>query len=58
MITINTVWVLDVKKGANELSGPFAKVGAPQANSDRSDPLEIFHKNVFFCQKFWLKYTT
>ena len=36
------VWVLDVKKVANELSGPFAKAGAPQADNDSSNPPEIF----------------
>ena len=48
--------VLDVKKVANELSGPFAKVGAPQADNDSSNPPEIFHKHVFLAKKFILNY--
>ena len=31
---------MDVKKVANELSGPFAKVGAPQADNDSSNAPE------------------
>ena len=36
LITMKIVWVLDVKKVAYELSCPFAKVGAPQADNDSS----------------------
>ena len=40
MKTMRIVWVLDVKKVAYELSGPFA----PQADNDSSSPPEDFHK--------------
>ena len=43
---------MDVKKVANELSGPFAKVGAPQADNDSGNPSEMFHKNVFLTKIF------
>ena len=46
------MWVLDVKKVAYELSGPFAKVGAPQADNDSSKPPEMFHKKVFLTKFF------
>ena len=42
-----TVWVLDVKKVPHDLSGSFAKVGAPDADKDNSNPPEVFHSNVF-----------
>ena len=48
MITMTIVLVMDVKKVANKLSGPFAQVGAQQADSDSIKPLNIFHKNAFF----------
>ena len=48
MITMKIVWVTH-EKVANELSGPFAKVGTPQADNDYSNPPANFHK----C---WLKY--
>ena len=41
------VWISDIKKVANELSGLFAKVSAPQADNDSSNPPEIFHKKEF-----------
>ena len=44
MITMRIVWVLDVKKVGNELSGPFVKFGAPQAHNESSNPPEICHK--------------
>ena len=40
------VWVLNVKKAAYELSGPVAKVGAPQADNDSSNPPENFRETV------------
>ena len=46
------VWVLDVKIVANEMSGPFTKVGAQQADNDSGKPLEFFHKNVFLDKSF------
>ena len=46
------VRVLDITKVANELSGPFAKVGAPQTDNDSSSPPEIFHKNIFDAESF------
>ena len=52
MITMRIVWVLDVKKVANELSSPFAKVGAPRSDNDNSNPPENFHKNVFPAKSF------
>ena len=49
MITMGIVWVLDIKKVAYELSGPFAKVGPPQADNGSNKPPENFRKkNVFF----------
>ena len=45
LITMRIVWVLDVKKVANELSGP-------QADNENSNPPEIFHKNVFLTKSF------
>ena len=38
---------MGVKKEAYELSGPFNKVGAPEADSDSSNPLEKFHESIF-----------
>ena len=46
------VWVLDVKRVSNELSGPLAKVGASQADNDSSNPPETFHKNVFLAKSY------
>ena len=37
---------------ANELSGNFAKVGAPQADNDSSNSPEIFHTNIFLAKHF------
>ena len=51
-ITNRIVRVLDVKKVADELSGAFVKVGAPQADNDNSNPPENFHKNVFLAKSF------
>ena len=42
MVMRNNVWVLDVKKLANALSGTFAKVGAPKT----------VHKNVYLGESF------
>ena len=41
------VLVLDVKKEPNELSDPFAKVGAERADNGIINPPEFFHKNIF-----------
>ena len=38
------------KEVAYELYGPFAKVGAPQADKYSSDPSELFHENVFLTE--------
>ena len=54
MKTMRIVWVLDVEKVENELSGPFAEVGAPQTDNESSNPHEIFHKNIFLVQFFYL----
>ena len=53
MLTLWVGRVLDVKKVAYELSGPCAKVGAPQGDSDSSNP-ENLHKNVFLTKNFVL----
>ena len=46
MITMRIVWVLDVKKVAYEVFGPFAKVKAP----------ENVHKNIFLAKSLdWNK---
>ena len=53
MKTMSIVWILDVKKVANELSGPFA----PQADNDSSNHPGDFHKTLFFAERFdwnWL----
>ena len=56
MITMRIVWVLYVKKVANELPYPFAKVRAPQADIDSSNPPEILHTNDFLAKSFdWNK---
>ena len=52
MITMTTVLVLEVMKVAYALSGPFAKVGAPQAENDNSNPPEILHIHVFLFKSF------
>ena len=41
-----------VENEANELSGPSAKAGAPQADKDSGKPPEMFHKNVFLAKSF------
>ena len=46
------VWILDVKKVPYDLSIPFAKVGAPQADNDNSNTPENFYENVFFFKRF------
>ena len=51
-IIMRIVLVLDVRKVANELSGPFAKVGAAQAENGSSNPSEFFHKNIFLVKSF------
>ena len=43
MKTMEIVRLLDVKKVAYELPGPFAKVGAPHAGNDSSSFPENFH---------------
>ena len=50
MIIMRTVKVFVVKKVAYELSGPYVKVVAPQADNDSSNPPENFHKNIFLSQ--------
>ena len=52
MISMRNVSVLHIKKVANELSGPFAKVGALQADNDSSNPSETFYKNIFLTKRF------
>ena len=52
MIKMRIVSVLDVKKVAYRMSGPFAKVWAPQADNDSSKTPETFHKNVFLAESF------
>ena len=47
MKTMMIARVLDVKKVADEMNGRFAKVGAPQADNDSSDHLEISTKTFF-----------
>ena len=49
---MRNVWVLDVEKEVYELSGPFAKVGAPQADNDDSNLPENVHKSVFLAKSF------
>ena len=41
------VSVFDVNKVANEPSGPFAKVRAPQADNDSINPYEFFSQKRF-----------
>ena len=50
--TISIVQVSDVKEVAYELSGPFSKVGASQADNDSSHPPENFNRNVFLAKIF------
>ena len=52
MIAMRFVWVLDDKKVTYELSGPIAKVGAPEADNDSSNPPENVHKMVFLLKIF------
>ena len=47
MINMRNVWVLDVKKVAYEMSGPFLKIGAPQADIDSIKLPENFTKTIF-----------
>ena len=42
------MWVSDVKNVAYELSGPFAKVWARQADNGSTNPPETFDINVLF----------
>ena len=49
---MRTAWVLDVNRVAIELSDPFAKVGAPQADNKSSNSQDCFHKNVFLATNF------
>ena len=56
------MWVLDVKKVANELSDPFANVGAPQADNDSSNPpkkmfflANCFDWNILYSYFEWFK---
>ena len=53
MMTMRTVRDLDVKKVANELYGPFAKVGAQLAANESCNPTESFHKNAFLTKSFY-----
>ena len=46
-IAVRIVRVMNVKKVSNELSGPFAKVGALESDNDSSSPSENVHKNCF-----------
>ena len=52
MITMRIVRVSDAKKVADELSSPFSKFGAPQADINSSIPPEISHKNIFLAKSF------
>ena len=53
MIAKRNVLVMDVKIVAFELSDPFAKVGAQQAdNGNSSSPPEVFHTSVFLAESF------
>ena len=45
--TLLIVCALDVKQVASELSGSFAKLGVPQADSNSSNPPGNFHKTFF-----------
>ena len=47
MIPMKIVCVLAVNKVSYDLSGPFAKFGASQADNDTSNPPDFFHKNIF-----------
>ena len=47
MRTVRIEWVLKVKKVALEMNDPDAKVGAPQADDDSSEPTENFHTKRF-----------
>ena len=40
-------------KKKSEMSGYFAKVGAPQAGSDSSNPPETFHKTAFWIEIYY-----
>ena len=44
---MRSLWVLNVKKLAYEMSGPVAKVEAPQAGNDSINPHGKFYRNVF-----------
>ena len=46
------VRVLDVKKVAYDLSCPFSKGGAPEADNDSNNPHESFYKHVFSAKVF------
>ena len=48
-ITMKIVRVLDVKKVVYDLSGPFAKIGAPEADNDSSSRPENFLQKSFSC---------
>ena len=52
MVSMRIIWALDAKKIAYELSGSFAKVGAPQADNESSKPPKNFNKNVFPAENF------
>ena len=52
IMTMKTVLVLEFKKVAYELSGPFVKVGAPQAENDSSYPPENIRNNAFLTKSF------
>ena len=51
---MRTVRVLDVKKVAYDLPGPFPKGGASDADNGNSNQPETFHKNVFLVSLFYL----
>ena len=57
MIAIRIVWVLDVKKVVIELPGPFAKVGAPAADTCNTNPPEYISQKCISSYIFVLKNT-
>ena len=52
LVTMRIEWVLDIKKVEYELSVPYEKVGALQADNDTSNPPENVHKNVSLVRSF------
>ena len=52
VITKRIRWVLHGKNVAYELTGPFDKVWAPQANNDSSNPPEHCYTSIFLAESF------